>query len=40
MHIETFAKGRAEIIKVRIPKGSVLDGCSLAQIAARSARRC
>ena len=32
VHIETFAKGRAEIIKVRIPKGSVLDGCSLAQI--------
>ena len=32
VHIETFAKGRAEIIKVRIPKGSVLDGCPLAQI--------
>jgi trk system potassium uptake protein TrkA len=32
VHIETFAKGRAEIVKVRIPKGSVLDGCSLAQI--------
>ena len=32
VHIETFAKGRAEIVKVRIPEGSVLADCPLSQI--------
>jgi len=36
VQIETFAKGKVEIIKVRIPDGSVLDGCPLAQIHKRT----
>ena len=32
VHIETFAKGRVEIVKVRIPEGSILEGCPLSQI--------
>ena len=36
VQIETFAKGKVEIIKVRIPEGSVLDGCPLAQIHRRT----
>ena len=36
VQIETFAKGRVEIIKVRIPDGSVLDGCPLSQIHKRT----
>lgn len=36
VQIETFAKGRVEIVKVRIPEGSVLDNCPLAQIHKRT----
>ena len=32
VHIETFAKGKVEIIKLRIPENSTLADCSLAQI--------
>ena len=38
VQIETFAKGKVEIIKVRIPDGSVLDGCPLAQIHKRTGK--
>ena len=33
--IETFARGRVELVKIRIPKESVLDGCALSQLHAR-----
>ena len=36
VQIETFAKGKVEIIKVRIPEKSVLDGCPLSQIHKRT----
>ena len=36
VQIETVAKGRVEIVKVRIPEGSVLDNCPLAQIHKRT----
>ncbi|HAB93620.1 MAG TPA: Trk system potassium transporter TrkA [Lachnospiraceae bacterium] len=36
VQIETFAKGKVEIVKVRIPENSVLDGCPLAQIHKRT----
>ena len=36
VQIETFAKGKVEIVKVRIPDDSVLDGCPLAQIHRRT----
>lgn len=36
VHIETFAKGRVEIIKVRIPENSILNGCPLAQIRSKT----
>ena len=32
VQIETFAKGRVELVKIRIPAGSVLDGCALSQM--------
>lgn len=34
--VDTFAKGRVELLKVRIPEGSVLDGCPLMEINART----
>ena len=36
VHIETFAKGKVEIVKVRIPEKSVLDGCQLMDIHKRT----
>ena len=36
VQIETFAKGKVEIVKVRIPEGSVLNGCPMAQIHKRT----
>ncbi|MBQ3391904.1 MAG: Trk system potassium transporter TrkA [Lachnospiraceae bacterium] len=36
IRIETFAKSRVEIIKFRIPKGSVIDGVKLMDLAART----
>lgn len=36
VHIETFAKGKVEIVKVRIPVKSVLDGCQLMDIHKRT----
>ena len=36
VQIETFAKGKVEIMKVRIPEESVLDGCPLSQIHKRT----
>lgn len=36
VHIETFAKGKVEIVKVRIPAKSVLDGCQLMDIHKRT----
>ncbi|MBQ8987453.1 MAG: NAD-binding protein, partial [Lachnospiraceae bacterium] len=36
VQIETFAKGRVEIVKVRIPEGSGLNGCPLTQIHKRT----
>lgn len=34
--IDSFAKGRVELLKVRIPDGSVLDGCPLMDINSRT----
>ena len=36
VHIETFAKGRVELVKVRIPENSVLNDCPLSQIRQRT----
>ena len=36
VHIETFARGKVEIVKVRIPEKSVLDGCQLMDIHKRT----
>ena len=36
VQIETFARGKVEIVKVKIPENSVLDGCPLAQIHKRT----
>ena len=36
VHIETFARGKVEIVKVRIPEKSVLDGCPLMDIHKRT----
>ena len=36
VQIETFAKGKVEIVKVRVPEDSVLNGCPLAQIHKRT----
>lgn len=30
--IETFARGRVEMVKFRIPEGSILDGCRISEI--------